>query len=153
MRQPRTALGLLGLLAALGAGPACGPDVDPYVDLSLSLDPRTVPPNLAYVNVYVLLAVLPDNTPLDCEMFVGPGKTHTIYDFLTPEYRNVLVASASSSIDPSAASVLIPRLPEGLLVFVVDALDGNQSHLAWGCGKGQIERGKKVLIPIFLEPG
>jgi len=48
--------------------------------------------------------------------------------------------------------VLVKDLPEGLLVFVVEALDQSNSSLAWGCGKGQISRGQKTFISIFLEP-
>jgi len=48
-------------------------------------------------------------------------------------------------------AVRIENLPEGRLVFVVQAYDQSSALLALGCGKGQIERGKKTFISIYMD--
>lgn len=151
MSRVRPAWVLLGLLLSLGTFPGCGPADDGLLTLSLSLDPRTLPPNLAAVDVYVLLAVMPDDTPLECSMFVGPTATEVVYDYTD---SGALVTIVSGDVDPNfEPAISLPNLPEGLLVFVVEALDSSGAHLAWGCGRGQIEAGKKAFIPIYFELG
>ncbi|HSA20803.1 MAG TPA: hypothetical protein P5076_05080, partial [Myxococcota bacterium] len=93
-------------------------------------------------------ALLEDGTTVECEMFVGPTATERIYDYTT----ELVVAPQLLTVEVGGdRAVLVEDLPEGLLVFVVEALDQSNSTLAWGCGKGQISRGQKTFISIFLE--
>jgi hypothetical protein len=145
----RTSGGLAALML-LALLPACGDEPLATLDLALEFGPNTLPEDTYAVRVYVLPALLEDGTTVQCEMFVGPTATEHVYDEL---YANQLVIMPQLlTVDVGGdRSVLVKSLPEGLLVFVVEALDQSNSPLAWGCGKGQISRGQKTFISIYLE--
>ncbi|HOX46329.1 MAG TPA: hypothetical protein PK668_22180 [Myxococcota bacterium] len=141
-------LGGLAALLLLAWLPACGQEPLATLDLALEFGPDTLPPDTYAVRVYVLPALLEDGTTVECEMFVGPTATERIYDYTT----ELVVAPQLLTVEVGGdRAVLVEDLPEGLLVFVVEALDQSNSTLAWGCGKGQISRGQKTFISIFLE--
>jgi len=139
----------LALVAALLGTAACGPDPLATIDLPLEFGPNTLPTSTYAVRVYVLPALVQGNTTVECEMFVGPTATERIYDYTS----ELVIAPQLLQVDVDGdRAVMVKGLPEGLLVFVVEALDQSNTSLAWGCGKGQISRGQKTFISIFLEP-
>jgi hypothetical protein len=83
-------------------------------------------------------------------MFVGPTADREIVEF-TSYVINQPIQKTIDDPDEDT-SVRIEDLPEGRLVFVVQAYDQSSALLALGCGKGQIERGKKTFITVYMDP-
>jgi hypothetical protein len=143
------AVGLL-LLAVFGFG-ACGGGDDRFSSLELTLRPADLPGDTFRLTVYILPSIVSiggSDEAIACDLFVGPKADKQIYD-----YSDHLVSAPTSvPINPlEETAVSLKGLPEGLLVFVIEALDESSNLLAMGCGKGQISRGEKTFIPIFME--
>jgi len=143
----------LTIALALAAGPlGCGPDrgLD-SLSLKLEFEANTMPDDTARLNIYILpsLVVVEDEEePVSCDLFVGPTADKTVYD-----YSSYFVKpQQAESFNPAERSAVeLDQLPNMLLVFVIEAVDDPGNLLAVGCGKGQIERGKKTFIPIYME--
>ena len=143
------AIGLV-LLAASGFG-ACGGDDNNLNSLKLSLSPSDVPTDTFRLTVYILPSIVSIggiDEAIACDLFVGPTADKQIFD-----YSDHLVSTPTSvPFDPlDETAISLKELPEGLLVFVIEALDSSSNLLAQGCGKGQISRGEKTFITIFME--
>lgn len=141
-------LQLVALSVVLAAGFSCGGEARwDSLALTLTFLPRELPPETESIRVYVLPARLPDNSTVGCKNFVGPARDKDITD-----YSGVLIETLSFPFDQiTGATFVLTDLPEGLLVFFVDALNSKSSRLARGCGQGVIVRGRKTVLPIRLE--
>lgn len=148
--MPLLTAAIFGWLA-LGLG-ACGAD-DEYssIDMTLSFSPEAMPQDTARLSVYLLPSLVVNNgveEAIDCGLFVGPTRSKEIYDYSS----FLLKTPIQQYFDPvNATAVSLKDLKEGLTIFVIEALDDSSDLLAVGCGKGQIERGKKTFITIFME--
>jgi hypothetical protein len=136
-------------LALVLAG--CGTDEYSSIDMTLRFSPETVPNGTVRLTVYLLPSLVNNDgveEPIDCDLFVGPTRSKEIFDYS----NHLLKTPISVTFDPATSTAIsLTDLAEGLTVFVVEALDDSSSLLALGCGKGQIVRGDKTFIPIYLE--
>lgn len=129
---------------------ACGGAEWDGLTLSIHFAPEDLPAGTAIIRVYVLPSVAINQAQqeieIKCEDLVGPTATKTIMDYRLYQLRmeNVLFDAASGG------TVVLQKLSEGKLVFYVEAMDSVQRVLAYGCGTGNIEKGKKTYIPIRM---
>jgi hypothetical protein len=143
-----------GLLWAVLLGCGCGGQGGlGTLDLDLRFAAAALPAETERLVVYVLPSLI--NTAegeeeISCDMFVGPTADREIVEF-TSYVINQPIQKTIDDPDEDT-SVRIEDLPEGRLVFVVQAYDQSSALLALGCGKGQIERGKKTFITVYMDP-
>jgi len=142
----------VALVMAIGLS-GCGQDGNlDTLSLSLEFGPNTMPDNTNRLLVSLLPSLVEispgEEEAINCDLFVGPTADKTVYD-----YTKFLVKGQENiPFDPTQRSAVeLKELPDMLLVFLIDALDEPGNTLAVGCGKGQIERGKKTFIPIYME--
>ncbi len=142
-------LGVALVLLSLGLA-ACGGAEWDGLTLSIHFAPEDLPADTAIIRIYVLPSVATSPTQqeieIKCEDLVGPTATKTIMDYRIYQLRmeNVLIDAVSGG------TLVLQKLPEGKLVFYVEAMDSVQRVLAYGCGTGNIEKGKKTYIPIRM---
>jgi|GEM_PF-1830272 len=140
---------LAPVLFSLGLA-ACGGAEWDGLTLAIHFSPEDMPAGTTIIRVYVLpsVAMSPTQEEIEivCEDLVGPTATKRIDDYNIYRLRmeNVLFDSSSGG------TLVISNLTEGKLVFYVEALDAAQRVLAYGCGTGNIEKGKKTYIPIRM---
>jgi len=147
---------LITMVAAaflLTGAAGCGADRElDSLSLALEFEAYTMPDDTARLMIYILPSLV-ETSPgveeaINCDLFVGPTADKTIYDYSSHFVKSV----ETVEFDPSSRSAVeLKELPDMLLVFVIEALDQPGNLLAVGCGKGQIERGKKTFIPIYME--
>ncbi len=131
---------------------SCGPDQSfDSMSLTLNFSPKDIPAGTFRLNVYVLpnsVMINQQEEVVNCDLFVGPTADKNVFD-----YTSFLVTTPIQvTFNPDDENAIsIKELPEGLLVFIVEAVDEPGSQLALGCGMAQIERGKKVFISIYMQ--
>jgi hypothetical protein len=138
------ALGCLVLLTWIGG---CGGEGEPdSFGLSLTFAPRDLPQDTSSIRFYALLGDLSDGSTAACEDFMGSGAPKSVLDYFSDRkaYGEELVD------DLTGVTINIPELPEGTLMFYVEAITATGSTLACGCGLGDISKGDKTVIPIRL---
>jgi hypothetical protein len=157
--------------------PGCGPE-DVYEDLTLSLDPRDLPDGISMIKYYVLPNIVEDresrtctdddNGDIECQqhdalMVCESGLCKynlTCFDFFGDSAKNVYDFSYAFALtpeevdidenDPSRIDLVIKDIPEGRMLFYIEAYVGQQLRAA-GCGTGQIIAGKKISLRIVLQ--
>jgi len=125
---------------------ACGADGLGQLDLSLHFSPQDLPQDSESVRYYVLPSALSDSSLADCADFMGADAVKNVLD-----YGSDFLANGEddvSSID--GVTLAIKELPEGRLLFYVEALSIAKNVLACGCGQDEIRKGEKTTIPIRL---
>ena len=152
-RYKQSCMTILGLCLLVSfAFVSCGPDQSLDTrSLTLRFSPQDIPLNTFRLNVYVLpnsVTINQQEEAVSCELFVGPTADKNVYDY-TSFLVTTPIQIAFNPNDENAIS--IKELPEGLLVFIVEAVDEPGSQLALGCGMAQVERGKKVFVSIYMQ--
>lgn len=142
MKSPMKAL-FLALALALVLGAACGGENYGGISLSLEFQPRDLPQGTTTIRYYVLPYDLDDGSQAACEDFMGAQATKSVLDYTLIKYGEQQV----SSTEP--VTLTVADLEEGTLMFYIEAASTSQV-LACGCGQGQVQKGKKVIIPIRL---
>jgi hypothetical protein len=123
---------------------ACGADGVEQLDMSLTFSPQDLPQDSESVRYYVLPSALSDSSLADCADFMGADAVKNVLD-----YGSDFLANGEEDVSSiSGVTLAIKELPEGRLMFYVEALSAAKNVLACGCGQAEIEKGKKTTIPI-----
>lgn len=152
-RMSKVAAVALAALALVAGPSGCGADSElDSLSLALEFGPNTMPAETSRLMIYTLPSLVTvdgQEEAVNCDLFVGPTADKTVYDYSSHFVQSVVTIA---DYDPAARSAVeLKELPDMLLVFIIEALDEPGNLLAVGCGKGQIERGKKTFIPIYME--
>ncbi len=143
-----------GLLWAVLLGCGCGGDGGLGTQgFELRFAAAALPADTERLVVYVLpslITTVEGEEEISCDMFVGPTADREIVEYTGYVINRPIQKTVDDPEEDTA--VRIEDLPEGRLVFVVQAYDQSSALLALGCGKGQIERGKKTFIAIYMDP-
>ncbi|MFC1654934.1 hypothetical protein ACFL2F_03920, partial [Myxococcota bacterium] len=82
------------------------------------------------------------------------GTIHCETFFEEPDRKSVSEYSSdiidSKTIDFSESVIAVRDLGEAVYIFYVEALAANYDILTCGCGEAEIEKGRKVNVPIRL---
>jgi len=125
---------------------ACGADGIEQLDLSLTFSPQDLPQDTESIRYYVLPSALSDSSLADCADFMGADAVKNVLDYPS-DHLDFGEESVSSISDVTLA---IKELPEGRLMFYIEALSVGKTTLACGCGQDEIRKGEKTTIPIRL---
>ena len=136
----RYLLAFFGLVMA-GCGQA---DVAQQVEFLFG--PRALPDGTAKIQYYVLPSVLSDGSSAVCEDFTGPDRKRPL------SYNQDIVVFGEEAVDQAGATTLVIGLEPGSYMFYIEARSAS-ACLAYGCGEGAIEAGKKTYVTVRVVEG
>jgi len=116
------------------------------ISLSMTFSTRDLPAETTSVFYYVLKYQLGDGSTAACEDFMGSDAPKGVLSYTGDFERN-----GQEEVSPDGnVTLTISELPEGILMFYLEAVDLNGSTIACGCGQDEIIKGKKTIVPIRM---
>jgi len=116
------------------------------ISLSMTFSTRDLPAETTSIFYYVLKYQLGDGSTAACEDFMGSEAPKGVLD-----YPGDTEESGMEDITPNGDLTLtITELPEGILMFYLEAVNQSGNTIACGCGQDEIIKGKKTIVPIRM---